>query len=204
MANNKITFDLQGNRITIANTEAFVIEPFEHIELDFKLMAFLPQIWELKESVCKESSILQGNLKCPTLDINGITLQNWTDEPITYAAGQILYSIEVGEEPETILVGNIKSEIDMRSIFKNYMLDREELMAQGFMRTILSALNCTKANLENNFDTLEQKERHITSLIQRGGLGVNVLKVTGKGAPILDFVKNRKALKRVLLSQLKR
>ena len=80
----------------------------------------------------------------------------------------------------------------------------KELMAQGFMRTILSALSCTKANLESNFDTPEQKERHITSLIQRGGLGVNVLKVTGKGAPILDFVKNRKALKRVLLSQLKR
>ena len=117
-------------------------------------MAFLPQIWELKENVCKESSILQGNLKCPTLDINGITLQNWTDEPITYAAGQILYTIEVGEKPETILVGNIKSEVDMRSIFKDYFLDREELMAQGFMRTILSALNCTKANLESNFDTI--------------------------------------------------
>ena len=120
LANNKITFELQGNRITIANTEAFVIEPFEHKELDFKLMAFLPQIWELKESVCSESSIIQGNLRCPTLDINGITLQNWTDKPIFYAAGQILYSIEVEEEPETILVGNIKSEIDMRSIFKNW------------------------------------------------------------------------------------
>ena len=28
LANNKITFELQGNKITIANTEAFVIEPF--------------------------------------------------------------------------------------------------------------------------------------------------------------------------------
>ena len=165
-------------------------------------MAFLPQIWELKESVCSENSIHQGNLKCPTLDINGITLQNWTDEPISYAAGQILYSIEVGEEPETALVGNKIHEINMRSIFKNYLLDREELMGQGFMRTILSALSCTKANLKGNFDTLEEKQRHITSLIHRGGFGVKALKVTGKGAPILDFVKNRKALNRVLLSQL--
>ena len=75
-------------------------------------------------------------------------------------------------------------------------------MGQGFMRTILSALSCTKANLKGNFDTLEEKQRHITSLIHRGGFGVKALKVTGKGAPILDFVKNRKALNRVLLSQL--
>ena len=29
LANNKITFELQGNRNTIVNAEAFVIEPFE-------------------------------------------------------------------------------------------------------------------------------------------------------------------------------
>ena len=75
-------------------------------------------------------------------------------------------------------------------------------MGQGFMRTILSALSYTKANLKSNFNTLEEKQRHITSLIQRGGLGVNALKVNGQGAPILDFVKNRKALNKVLLSQL--
>ena len=60
-SNNKINFELQGNRITIATKESLVIEPFEHINLNFKLMIFLPQIWELKENICKESSILQGN-----------------------------------------------------------------------------------------------------------------------------------------------
>ena len=75
-------------------------------------------------------------------------------------------------------------------------------MGQGFMRTIISALSCTKANLRSNFNTLEEKQRHITNLIQKGGLGVNALRVNGQGAPQLDFARNRKALNRVLLSQL--
>ena len=133
-------------------------------------MAFLPQIWELKEFVCSDSSILQGNLKCPNVDIQGITLQNWTDEPISFEAGQILYSIEFGERPEKVLVGNIKSEIYMKSIFKSYDFNREELMSQGFMRTIISAMSCTKANLRSNLNTLEEKQRHITTLLQKGGL----------------------------------
>ena len=44
LANDKITFELHVNRITIANKEALVVEPFEHKELIFNLMAFLPQI----------------------------------------------------------------------------------------------------------------------------------------------------------------
>ena len=92
-------------------------------------MAYLPQIWELKQYVCTDSSILQGNVKSPNIDLQGVTIQNWTDVPLHIEAGQLLYSIEFGEEPKKILCGNKKSEIDMRTIFKNYEFNREELMA---------------------------------------------------------------------------
>ena len=65
----------------------------------------------------------------------------------------------------------------MKSIFRNYEFNREELMSQGFMRTIISALSCTKANLRSNFDTLEEKQRHITTLLHKGGLGVIALRI---------------------------
>ena len=77
-------------------------------------MAFLPQIWELKEFICTDSSILQGNLKCPNIDIQGITLQKWTAEPLSFEAGQMLYSIEFGERSEKVLCGNRKSETYMK------------------------------------------------------------------------------------------
>ena len=70
------------------------------------------------------------------------------------------------------------------------------------MHTIVSALSCTRANLSSNFETLEQKQKHITLLLQKGNLGINALKLNSQGAPQLDFVKNRRALNRVLLSQL--
>ena len=56
-ANNQIEFELHYNRITISNKENFVLEPFESKDLDFKFMAYLPQIWELKQYVCTDSSI---------------------------------------------------------------------------------------------------------------------------------------------------
>ena len=190
------------NIITITNKVAFVLEPFESKELDFQFMAYLPQIWELKQFICADSSILQGNLKSPNIDIQGVTLQNWTDRPLHLEAGQLLYSIEFGEKPEKILCGNRKSEIEMKTIFKSYEFNREELMAQGFMRTIISALTCTRANLSSDFESLEQKQEHITTLLKKGNLGINVLRLNNQGAPQLDFAKNRRALNRVLLSQL--
>ena len=128
-ANDKINFELHYNRITIANKVAFVLEPFESKELDFQFIAYLPQIWELKQFICADSSILQGNLKSPNIDIQGVTLQNWTDRPLHLEAGQMLYSIEFGEKPEKILCGNRKSELEMKTIFKSYEFNREELMA---------------------------------------------------------------------------
>ena len=117
-------------------------------------------------------------------------------------AGQLLYSIEFGEQPEKILCGNKKSEIDMKDIFKSYEFNREEQMSQNFMRTVISALSCTKANLGSNFEIVEQKQKHITKLLQKGDLGIDALKLNSQGQPQLDFVKNRRSLNRVLLSQL--
>ena len=77
-----------------------------------------------------------------------------------------------------------------------------QLQVLNFMRTVLSAIMCTKANLDSNFDTLEQKQEHVTSLLQRGSLGLNALKLKSTGEPKLNFVKSRRALNRVLLSQL--
>lgn len=162
--------------ITISNEEKFVLEPFESRDLDFRFMAFLPQIWELKQFVNTESSILKGNLNSPNIDLQGIILQNWTDTPEHIEAVQLLCSFEFGEEPEKILCGNKKSEIDLKDIFKNYEFNREELIAQNFMRTVISAITCTKANLISNFDTVEQKQKHITALLQKCNLGINALK----------------------------
>ena len=58
-ANDQINFELHYNRITISNKEPFVLEPFESKNLDFQFMAYLPQIWELKQYICTDSSILQ-------------------------------------------------------------------------------------------------------------------------------------------------
>ena len=43
---------------------------------------------------------------------------------------------------------------------------------------------------------------HITSLLARGSLGLNALRLDSSGETKLQFVKNRRALNRVLLSQL--
>ena len=51
------------------------------------------------------------------------------------------------------------------------------------MHTIVSALSCTTANLSSNFETLEQKQKHITLLLQKGNLGINALKLNSQGAP---------------------
>ena len=56
-SNNQKKFEVHYNMITISNEEKFVLEPFESRDLDFRFMAFLPQIWELKQFVNTESSI---------------------------------------------------------------------------------------------------------------------------------------------------
>ena len=119
-------------------------------------MAFLPQILELKQFVNKDSSILKGSLCSPNIDLQGIVLQNWLDTPLHVEAGQLLCSFQFGDEPEKILCGNRRAENDLKNIFKIFEVNKEELIAQNFMRTVLSAITCTKANLNSNFDTLEQ------------------------------------------------
>ena len=82
----------------------------------------------------------------------------------------------------------------MRNIFKDFEVNREQVIAQNFMRTVLPAITCTQANQDNNFDTLESKQVHITSLLDSGNLGLNALRLDSTGEPKLQFVKDRRAL----------
>ena len=90
----------------------------------------------------------------------------------------------------------------MISMFKTFEVNREQIVAQNFMSTVLSAIGCTSASKENDVNTLEEKQVHITALLEKGNLRVNALRVDSTGEPKLQFVKNRRALNRVLLSQL--
>ena len=152
--NDQIKFEIQFNRIVISNGEKFTLEAFESKDLNFRFMSFLPQIWELKQYTNKDSSILKGNLCAPNIDLQGIILQNWLDTPLTIETGELLCTFEFGDSSEKILCGNKKAEDDMRSIFKDFEVNREQVIAQNFMRTVLSAISCTPANKDNNFDTL--------------------------------------------------
>ena len=84
-----------------------------------------------------------------------------------------------------ILCGNKKAEDDMISIFKDFEVNREQVIAQNFMRTVLSAISCTPASRGNDLDTLEAKQVHITSLLERGSLGLNALRLDSSGEPKL-------------------
>ena len=55
----------------------------------------------------------------------------------------------------------------MISIFKDFEVNREQVIAQNVMRTVLSAVSCTPASRGNDFDILEAKQVHKTSLLEQ-------------------------------------
>ena len=77
----------------------------------------------------------------------------------------------------------------MVSMFKTYEVNKEQIVAQNFMRTVLSAIGCTSASKQNDFNTLEEKQLHITALLGKSNLGVNALKLNSTGEPKLQFKK---------------
>ena len=165
-------------------------------------MTFLPQEWELKKHTHEDSTILIGNLCAPAIDLQGIVIQNWLDVPFTVEKGELICSFEFGESEKIVLCGNGKTEGEMITMFKTYEVNKEQIVAQNFMRTVLSAIGCTSASKQNDFNTLEEKQLHITALLGKSNLGVNALKLNSTGEPKLQFKKNRRALNLVLLSQL--
>ena len=80
----------------------------------------------------------------------------------------------------------------MISMFKTYEVNREQIVAQNYMRTVLSGIGCTSANKENDFNNLEEKQLHITALLGKNNLGVHALKLNSTGEPKLQFKKNKK------------
>ena len=149
-----------------------------------------------------DSSILIGNLNAPVIDLQGVVYQNWTDLELKIEKGEKILTLEFDQEDKTVLCGNPKTEGEMIRLFQNYEVKKETVEVQNFMRTILSALNCTAANVHSNFKTLEDKQLHISKLLGKANIGINALGVTKTGDPKLDYLRNRRALNRVLLSQL--
>ena len=122
---------------------------------------------------------------CPPIDLQGVIIQNWLDLPFTLEKGDKICTLEFGESDKIVLCGNEKTENEMISMFQNYELQKEQVVAQNFMRTVLSAINCTSANSHSDFKTLEEKQLHITKLLGEANLGINALNLKKTGEPRL-------------------
>ena len=94
-------------------------------------------------------------------------------------------TFEFGQSIKIVLCGNEKTGNEMISLFKNYEVQKEQVVAQNFMRTVLSAINCTSANSHSDLKNLEEKQLHITKLLGKANLGINALNLKKSGEPRL-------------------
>ena len=102
----------------------------------------------------------------------------------------------------TVIVGNAKPELYMDKLFHNYSLGQDQVDTQNFTRLILSALNFIQGDIPRDLKSLPEKQKHITSLLEKSNIGINQLNLSKTGCSKLEYLKNRRNLNRVMLSQL--
>ena len=101
-----------------------------------------------------------------------------------------------------VIVVNAKPELYMDKIFHNYSLGWDCVDTQNFTRLILSALNFTQGGIPRDRKSFAEKQEHISSLLEKSNIGINQLNLSKTGCPKLEYLKNRRNLNRVMLSQL--
>ena len=121
---------------------------------------------------------------------------------LNLSKGTKLLTIAFDQGQNTIIFGNPKSEIYMDKLFYNYSVDKEVVETQNFSRLILSALNFTQGGIHLDLKTLTNKQLHIYNLLEEANISISALKVSTAGTPKLEFLRNRRNLNRILLSQL--
>ena len=102
----------------------------------------------------------------------------------------------------TVIVGNAKPELYMDKLFHNYSLGRDCVDTQNFTRLILSALKFTQGDIPRDIKSLAEKQVHLSSLLEKTNIGINQLNLSKTGCPKLEYLKNKRNLNRVMLSQL--